>query len=63
MEDVYDLWERKERENERKLEKRPVCSNCGEHIQDENAYYINGEWICAECMERDFKKDVDDYCE
>jgi transposase-like protein len=33
-----------------RLEQRPVCADCDEHIQDEFAYYINGEWICKDCM-------------
>lgn len=31
--------------------KRPVCADCGNHIQDEEAYYINGEWVCMDCMD------------
>jgi len=61
--DNYDMWAQQERRTQRRLAERPVCSNCEEHIQDQKAYYINGEWICKECMERDFEKDVDDYCE
>ena len=61
MEDAYSMWERQERRNERRLEERPVCSNCDKRIQDERAYYINDEWICPNCMETDFKKDVEDY--
>lgn len=33
------------------LEKMPVCADCDEHIQDETAFYINGEWICENCMD------------
>lgn len=28
----------------------PVCEDCGEHIQDETAYYIEGHWICPRCI-------------
>ena len=41
----------------RRLAQRPVCSECEEHIQDEEAYYINGEWICESCMEG-YKREV-----
>jgi formylmethanofuran dehydrogenase subunit E len=37
-------------EQNRQLEELPVCADCDEHIQDEVAYYINGEWICKDCM-------------
>ena len=33
------------------LEKLPVCSECGEPIQDEFAYFIGDEWICEDCMQ------------
>lgn len=33
------------------LESLPVCADCDHPIQDETAYYINGEWICKNCME------------
>ncbi len=38
-------------EQERRLQMLPECADCGEHIQEETAYYINGEWICKDCMD------------
>lgn len=43
-------FERYDEDQNKWLERRPVCADCGEHIQDERAYYINGEWICRDCM-------------
>ena len=51
MDDAYSLWQHKEAEAESWLQKRPVCADCDEHIQDEKAYYINGEFICVNCMD------------
>ena len=62
MTDNYSLWEDREREHEAWLSRRPVCADCGEHIQEENAYYINGEWICENCMSTYFVN-VGDYIE
>lgn len=42
---------RHDAEQEAWLAKRPVCADCGHHIQEEEAYYINGEWICERCMD------------
>ena len=42
---------RHEAEREAWLAKRPVCADCEQHIQEEEAYYINGEWICEDCMD------------
>ena len=50
----FEAWDR---EQNRQLENLPECSDCGEPIQDEEAYYINGEWICESCMEQ-YKKTV-----
>lgn len=44
---------------ERLLQKRPVCVLCGEHIQDEDCYYINHEYYCNDCIE-DCKREVED---
>lgn len=43
-------YSRYEADQERQLEQLPVCEDCGEHIQDDTAFYINGEWICHDCM-------------
>ena len=63
MMDALDLYARHECEQERRLSKRPICYNCQEHIQDERAYYANDVWICIDCLERDFMRDVEDYIE
>lgn len=56
-------FERHDREQSKWLERCPVCEICGEPIQDEHLYLINDEFVCYECLERDFRKDVDDYVE
>lgn len=61
--DNYDLWEDHEREQAKQLEKLPVCEVCGEPIQDDHLYLINDEFVCSDCLERDFKKRTDDYVE
>lgn len=44
-------FDRYDREQSRRLAERPVCVECDEPIQDETAFYINGEWICESCMD------------
>lgn len=56
-------FDRLDAEQTRWLKKRPRCSECDEHIQEDYAYYINDEWICEKCMER-YRREVDtDYWE
>lgn len=44
----FEAWDE---QREKRLERLPVCVDCDNHIQDETAYYINGEWICEDCMD------------
>lgn len=44
----FDRWDA---EQTAALERLPRCCECYEPIQDEVAYYINGEWVCEACMD------------
>ena len=48
-----------DREQERLLERRPVCRKCGEHIQDEHYFYIEGNIWCEDCMVEEFRRSVE----
>ena len=61
--DPLDDSERRDREQAEYLESLPQCEICGEPIQDEHLYLINDEFVCQECLDRDFKKETDDYTE
>ena len=37
-------------DQEEKLNKRPCCNYCGDHIQEEYGYYLDGEWYCEDCI-------------
>lgn len=50
----FNRWDE---EQNRMIEELPECSECGQVIQEEEAYYINGEWICPCCMET-YKREV-----
>lgn len=61
MPDNYTMWGAHEREQERRLARLPVCTNCGEPIQGERAWRINGNLWCEECAEDEFKVWTEDY--
>lgn len=63
MRDNYDLWEQHDRERERELQKLPKCDECGERIQDDYLYEINGELVCIECLDKNHCKHTEDYIE
>ena len=63
--DNYDAWARHQDQQERELLKYPVCDDCGHRIIADYAYNINGDLICEDCLERDYKVEIpvdgDDY--
>ena len=56
--DNYDQWERYDRQMERKLASRPVCKDCGNHIQDDFYFEVEGDILCEECMHDRYCVDV-----
>ena len=48
--DPISDFERHDAQQERWLQSRPVCEVCGEHIQDERLYDIDGDLVCEECL-------------
>lgn len=52
---------RYEAEITRELTRRPICFNCGEHIQSETFYEINNRIVCPDCLESDYARSVEDY--
>lgn len=53
-------FEAHDRDQERWLLRRPKCSECGEHIQDETHTYIGGKHYCRECINNN-EVDTDQY--
>lgn len=53
-------FDRYDRQQEEWLNGLPVCDCCGEPIQDDFCYEINGEYYCEYCLDMHFRKAVDD---
>lgn len=49
--DSYDRWQ------EKRAERLPVCTCCGERIYSDYALFIDDEWYCEDC-ERDNAHDL-----
>ncbi len=58
--DNYDMYSNSEESEERYIRRLPVCSCCGESIQDEYYFDVYGKVICEHCIE-DCREAVDDY--
>lgn len=59
--DNYDLWVAHDRQQEAELKKLPVCEKCGQPIQSEDLYDIEGDLYCEECGDRLFKRYTENY--
>ena len=56
--DNYSQWERHEAEQEKALADCYHCDYCGNPIQDEHYYEINGDILCEKCLNYHFRKDA-----
>lgn len=54
-------FDRYEAEQQRYLDSLPKCAECGEPIQSEKCYEIDGELICQDCLENNHMHWVEDY--
>jgi formylmethanofuran dehydrogenase subunit E len=54
---------RHERQIEEELSRLPKCNECGEPIQDDHCFEINGEFICEECLNDNHRKWTEDLME
>ena len=61
--DNYDLFLQHQAEQDRQLERLPVCVCCDEPIQDECCYEINDELYCEECMKDTFRRQTESFVE
>ena len=59
--DPLDLFEQHEWEKEKWLKTLPCCDYCGEPIQDDDLFDINGDLFHIECAENEFKKPTRNY--
>lgn len=61
MKDNYGFFCDEEESREEWLNKCPECDICGEKIQDEYLYDIDGMIYCDECLRDKFRKWREDY--
>ena len=54
----FDRWDMAREQRRAGL---PICERCGEHIQDENLWDIDGTLYCPGCAKIEFERDTDNY--
>ncbi len=50
-------------EQQRLMDRLPKCDYCDSPIMDDDCFEINGDILCEECLDRQFKRRVEDYVE
>lgn len=56
--DPLEDFQYHEEEQDRWRNSRPMCDECGEHIQDDIMYEIGSSTYCESCIEK-FRKFID----
>ena len=55
--DNLDMYEAHDAEQEKRLERLPICIECGNPIQHEDAVETVHGWICDICLE-DLRREI-----
>lgn len=50
-------------ERQKEIDSLPVCDICGEPIQDDYLFDLDGTLVCEECLKDNYRKPVEDYIE
>ena len=50
--DMYDAFTWHEAQREKEAARRQCCDECGEPIWEDFCYYIDGNYICKDCLDR-----------
>lgn len=53
-------YEQYDKEQAKRLKKRPVCCCCDEPIQDDHYYLLERGKICPDCLEAFYREEIDD---
>ena len=61
--DPIDDFNRYDAEQQRELDRLPVCDCCGDPIQDDVYYDFGNEIFCKECLDSNYLKYTSDYME
>lgn len=48
-------------ERQKEIDSLPVCEICGEPIQDDYLFDLEGALVCEECLKSEYRKPVENY--
>lgn len=61
--DNFGIWAAHEAHRASEAARRPVCAWCGEPIQEDYGYRMEGEVVCSDCIQdwlRDQRVNIDE---
>lgn len=59
--DNLDAFYEHESDQQRMLDRCPICSDCGDPIQEAHLFNVNGDLFCFDCAKANFQRDTEDY--
>jgi formylmethanofuran dehydrogenase subunit E len=59
----YQAWDQHCEQQERELQRYPICDICDEPITDDYLIEFNGDLICERCLAQHYRKPVENYME
>lgn len=59
--DYNDLFDIYDREQARQQERLPDCSCCGGKIEDDFFYIIDGDYLCKECLDNEYRQEIENF--
>lgn len=59
--DAVDFFNAYDRQQQKKLDRLPVCEYCREPIQDDFYYEIDGEILCHDCLDEVYRKEFHEF--
>lgn len=57
--DPDDDFNRLDQKQAKQLAQLPKCDICDQPIQDDHFYLINGDNVCPECLNNEFRKEIE----
>lgn len=59
----WQAWDQHCEQQERELQRYPICDSCGERITDEHLIEVNGDLFHEDCFMEHNRKWTEDYME
>ena len=59
--DPHADYDRHDARQQRELERQPKCTECREHIQEDECFEFDGKLICPVCLKENHQRETADF--